>query len=84
MSQYLPDFVVVVHPASAYPDTILLALRVNKAVALNVLTYAAWLKTDPAPDHNVLYIRENGEMFYAKNAPEIALIRAEIASLLRE
>jgi len=81
MAHYFPDFVVVIHPASTYPDAVVTALKINKATALNVLTYAEWLSHEPVTEHNLLYIRENGEMLYAKNEAEKLQIRREVESL---
>ena len=81
MAHYFPDFVVVIHPGDAYPDAILNALRVNKAIALDVMTYIEWLSREPAVEHNLLCILENGELLYAQNAAEKAAIRSKIISL---
>ena len=81
MQHTLPNFVVVIHPASACSDAILFALRITKTVALSSMTYSEWLSSNDAIENNVLFIRENGELVYVKNAPEIAQIREEVASL---
>ena len=81
MQHNLPNFVVVIHPASACPDAILYALRITRTVALSSMTYSEWLSCDDVLENNVLYIRENGELLYVNDAPEIAHIREEVASL---
>ena len=75
-----PNFVVVVHPASTSSDTILGALNATRTVALQSMTYSEWLSNNDNIENNVLYLREDGELLYVNNAPEIAHIREELAS----
>ena len=75
-----PNFVVVVHPDATSTDAILGALRATRTVALQSMTYAEWLSNDDNVDNNVLYFRDDGELLYVNNAPEIAHIREELAA----
>ena len=84
MQHNLPNFVVVIHPASACSDAILYALRVTKTCALQSMTYSEWLSSDKTIENNVLYLRENGELLHIKDASELAHIREEIAALSEE
>ena len=84
MQHNLPNFVVVIHPASACPDAVLYALRVTRTCALQSMTYSEWLSSDETIENNVLFLRENGELLYIKDASELAHIREELASFSEE
>jgi len=81
MQHYLPNFVVVVHPAMASSDAILFALQATRTVAVNSMTYSEWLACDTILENNLLYLRENGELLYPKSAAEVDDIRKEVESL---
>jgi hypothetical protein len=82
MAYAFPDFVVVVHADQSNYKAIVDILNKNRAVALNMLTYAEWLEDAYMLKYNLLFVRSDGTWLYAKEAIAKGRIKKEIESIL--